>query len=362
MMLASIMSGIFFLLGWHRGLRNMHRVATPHYHLSGSQYLSRALMLLPVMIWTLIAYFQAIADTEWRTVFIFGRASCIAASVIMMIAALKIRKWPGKVICLGVASIFILLYLWLAFQQPSRLMFLFLFESILGIFFYAFKDIKPIIIALFGVGFIWFFILDGNARYFMFFEDRPLKDAITDGVPKSLGEATERLFISGDLDAFENGTIVMQLIPSKADFYYGGTFATLFVLPIPRAWWPEKPAASVNYLLSEYYSFQSDNFAISLQAESYANFFWPGVVIVFALFGFIAARLFRNTWVHRDDPEQWVNLSIFCAYTILVMRGSFHSMTSYYLMVFFWIYISGKAAKLMVRPPKLSGARQPQHG
>jgi hypothetical protein len=37
-------------------------------------------------------------------------------------------------------------------------------------------------------------------------------------------------------------------------------------------------------------------------------------------------------------------------------------MTSYYLMVFFWIYISGKAAKLMMRPPKLSGARGPQHG
>ena len=71
------------------------------------------------------------------------------------------------------------------------------------------KNIKPVFIALFGVGFIWFFILYGNARYFMFFEDRPLKDAITDGVPKSLGEATERLFISGDLDAFENGTIVM---------------------------------------------------------------------------------------------------------------------------------------------------------
>jgi hypothetical protein len=144
----------------------------------------------------------------------------------------------------------------------------------------------------------------------------------------------------------------MRLVPEVADFYYGATFATVFLSPIPRTWWPGKPVASVNYLIADYYGFSNDNFAISLQAEAYANLYWPGVIALFTAFGFISRRIFTAASSSLDDPEKWALLGLYSAYVMLVMRGSFHSMTSYYLMVLFWFLATKHMFNFLVRRKK----------
>jgi ABC-type Co2+ transport system permease subunit len=55
--------------------------------------------------------------------------------------------------------------------------------------------------------------------------------------------------------------------------------------------------------------------------------------------GFVAARYFLYALENRTDQERWVLLGVFDVFIILVMRGSFHSMTSYYLMLVFWLVV-----------------------
>ncbi len=349
MLIAALLSGVSFLIGWRFAFNRGLGVKKVGYDYSPRQYATRALILIPVAVWTIYAYFQGLPSTEWQTVYSFGRASLIVAGLMLAIAGLRAQGILRKTICFGSALSLTSIYLWLAFKQSSRLMFLFLFIAIIALAFYLQKRIRWATILILAGAFIWFFVAYGNARYLSFFEARPMVGALSVSAPMNLNNIYERLFLSGDMDAFENGTLVMQLIPDHEHFFYGGTFATLLVLPIPRAWWPGKPAASVNYMLADYYGFYSDNFAISLQAETYANFYWPGIMVVFGVLGILSSRLYCKTLILRQDPERWIHLGLFSAYIVLVMRGSFHSMTSFYLMIVVWMVASGLMVRILSR-------------
>ncbi len=349
MLLASFLAAGAFYLGWRLVFKIHPKFAPKPYEFAPNQYVLRALLLLPVIIWTFYAFFERIQETEWQVIYTFGRASIIGAAILMTLAALKKKRSLDVLPHLGMAAVFFAAYIWLSFKQSARLMFLFILIAVFALLLFAVKRVRVVSVALLGLAFVWFFILYGNARYSVIFENNPLGEALRQSAPRSGADIYNRLFISGDLDAFENGTLVLNMIPSKADYYWGKTFATLLVMPIPRAWWPDKPVASVNYLLAEYYGFYSDNFAISLPAETYANFSWPGIVIVFLIYGMISAALYARTWVMRKEPEKWIYLGLYCAYLILVMRGSFHSMTSYYLMVVFWIFLSGQLVRVSAK-------------
>ena len=145
--------------------------------------------------------------------------------------------------------------------------------------------------------------------------------------------------------------MLFQLIPLEKDYYYGSTFLSLAIMPIPRMWWPDKPAPTVTTLLADYFGFFSSNFAVSLIGEAYANFSWPGVMIMFALFGLISAKIYVQALRGRDDTERWVTLGLYSTYVLLVIRGSFHSMTSYYLFVVMWFPVTLFAARFLRRLP-----------
>jgi hypothetical protein len=356
MLLAALLSGISFTLGWWRASTRSVRVL-PSYTFSTDQHLLRACLLIPAILWAINAHYRVLQETEWRTVFKFARSSLIAATLITIFAAIRTENKIFKYVLYVISGLITFIFLWLALKQSARLWYLLLIMPLIALFLFKRKKISIVAGFLLGVAFVIFYVIYGNSRDYIVQKNVTLIESFSFGSNPTLSAIYERLFLSGDMDAFENGTLVMHLIPKESDYYYGATFATLLVLPIPRAWWPGKPDVSVTYLIADYFGFHSDNFAISLQAETYANFSWPGIVMFYFIFGFISAKIYCHAVSNRSDPEKWAGLGLFCGYVLLVSRGSFHSMTSYYLMIILWIYLSGFIVRAIIRV-KSQGYRQ----
>jgi hypothetical protein len=145
------------------------------------------------------------------------------------------------------------------------------------------------------------------------------------------------IFMSGDFDAFQNGMILLSLVPYSEPLLYGSTFLSILYNPIPRFIWPSKPSPAVNqYMIDKGLgpaSIGNDNFAVSLTAELYANFWWIGIIFGMILIGTISAQIWNWFLSNRHRYEAWFHIGLFCAYLLVLIRGSFHSMTAYYLMV-----------------------------
>lgn len=98
----------------------------------------------------------------------------------------------------------------------------------------------------------------------------------------------------GDLQFLDQAAIVMTLVDEHGRYYYGSTLWPLLVSPIPRAWWPEKPA------LNEYmHEIQTQDRPIAefgmismLTGEGYANGGYVGAV----LFSMLAAWCYGRAY------------------------------------------------------------------
>ncbi len=349
MLLASILAGGAFLAGWRwSSTRSLTEPgSTPGIAFTARQQVARVLLLSPLVPLVVAGFMRGLPSTEWLTVYNFGRMALVAIGCLLMLAVFKVQHLFWRAVLLTSGGVVMALYVWLILQQSARLFLLLLVVPVVALWLYGFRRIGALVGVIAAALFVWFFVFFGNARFqILYNQNQSLESLVEVAAPRSWQDIYERLYVQGDLDAFENGTLVMHLIPAVADYYYGATFATLFALPIPRAWWPDKPAASVNYLLADSFGFYSDNFAVSLVAEAYANFSWPGVVLVFLLFGLVSERIYAAAVRERENPENWVHLGFYCAYIILVVRGSFHSMTSYYLMIVVWMVVSAWVIQL----------------
>lgn len=80
----------------------------------------------------------------------------------------------------------------------------------------------------------------------------------------------------------------LTLIDKDKKIYFGETYLYVFAMPIPRAWWDEKPAINqhvVNFSTTRR-PYSQEGRVISLCGESYANFRLPGVILVPLMLGY----------------------------------------------------------------------------
>jgi len=92
---------------------------------------------------------------------------------------------------------------------------------------------------------------------------------------------------------------MMDLVPSTIEYQNGGTFAYIFIAPIPRDVWPDKPKA-LGALLEDYMGSQTaarrgGGMATGLVGEILLNFGVWGIVPIMVLFG-VLMRLVENTF------------------------------------------------------------------
>jgi oligosaccharide repeat unit polymerase len=369
MQFACFLSGLSFLLGWV--LRPEVRFADSVQVFDGpldtraTYWTQFMLLIVPTAIGVFgIAYWYGgtidsflsgersgvinAAQAGYYSLTIFAFCATLALALVGLIAVQRnIFSLPGLI-----STLLLFIFAVVSIQLGARLRILFMFMGVLGAIAAQVSRKSFIkIIALSGMIMVFFVYAQGRLRYEFAFS------SVVQEWEERLDPGEEGLyysfFMKGDFDAFENGIAVLNAVPRDHDFLYGRSILSLLYNPIPRIWWPDKPTlGSASILEATQFGRRAGgefNIAVCLPAELYVNFSWPGVIFGMMLFGYLS-RTFYETWaISPNRSKGLVNLGLFCAYILLVLRGSFHSMTAYYLYVVSWMIFSSVVASRLSR-------------
>ena len=112
---------------------------------------------------------------------------------------------------------------------------------------------------------------------------------------------------SGDTVFLDQMAVMMTQVDRYGSYFYGSTVLPLLYTPIPRPWWPDKPALNeYQYLLSTADRPMAQNGQIAtLGGEGYANFGWFGLLLYPALMAFAYGKLCAKV---QDYPKRSILL------------------------------------------------------
>lgn len=88
------------------------------------------------------------------------------------------------------------------------------------------------------------------------------------------------------LDQYAGG---LSLIDSNGRHFWGSTYLAIVTLPIPRAWWPDKPglADHLQEISTSGRQYTVEGRIITYLGESYLNFGYAGLVLIPGLMGYL---------------------------------------------------------------------------
>jgi hypothetical protein len=159
------------------------------------------------------------------------------------------------------------------------------------------------------------------------------------------------------LDQFAGG---LSLVDSNDRKFWGSTYLAIITLPVPRAWWPDKPglADHLQEISTSGRRYDIEGRIITYLGESYLNFGYAGLILIPALFGYLlTAACLRATSGPMQRLDRYLYLVFFMA-LILTFRDGVLSIFVFTVvhnmpMLFTWILhsVPGLADKSMDRPP-----------
>lgn len=122
---------------------------------------------------------------------------------------------------------------------------------------------------------------------------------------------------------------VINGIPDKLPYQYGESLIYWLVSPIPRTWWPEKPAISYGLIIGEkIYGKRDESDAgggipPGFVAEMYLNFGYPGIILGMFLMGLIF-KLLYDAYVKSREKSIYAMLLfiiVFIPVTLKLIGG-----------------------------------------
>ena len=159
------------------------------------------------------------------------------------------------------------------------------------------------------------------------------------------------------LDQFAGG---LSLIDGNDHKFMGSTYLAIVTLPMPRAWWPEKPglADHLQEISSSGRRYDIEGRILTYLGEAYANFGYAGLILVPLLLGYLlTAACLRATTGPMLRLGRYLYLVFFMA-LIQTFRDGLLSIFVFTFvhnmpMLFTWTLhsIPGFAVKSMDRPP-----------
>jgi hypothetical protein len=134
----------------------------------------------------------------------------------------------------------------------------------------------PAILVLAAIAIVWFPLKIIQASYWAG-EDMEgiLRNAVT--------YTTADLAAGSNVDTtfLDQAALVMTLVDQHGSYFYGSTLAPLLVMPVPRPWWPGKPALNQyeKDISTSSRPISTYGMIATIVGEGYANFGWVGVVL-----------------------------------------------------------------------------------
>ena len=159
------------------------------------------------------------------------------------------------------------------------------------------------------------------------------------------------------LDQFAGG---LSLTDSNERKFWGSTYLAIVTLPIPRAWWPNKPglADHLQEISTSGRRFDIEGRILTYLGEAYLNFGYTGMVLMPAFLGYLLTVFcLKATTGPMLRLGRYLYLVFFMA-LIQTFRDGLLSIFVFTIvhnmpMLFTWIlhYIPGMADKALDRPP-----------
>ena len=168
---------------------------------------------------------------------------------------------------------------------------------------------------------------------------------------------TETTATEDFLDQFAGG---LSLVDSNDRKFWGSTYLAIVTLPVPRAWWPDKPglADHLQEISTSGRRYDVEGRIITYLGESYLNFGYAGLMIIPGLLGYLlTAACLRATSGPMQRLGRYVYLVFFMA-LVQTFRDGVLSILVFTVvhnmpMLFTWTlhFFPGLADKSLDRPP-----------
>jgi len=165
--------------------------------------------------------------------------------------------------------------------------------------------------------------------------------------------------VSSGEDFLDQYAGALSLADSNDRKFWGSTYLAIVTLPVPRAWWPNKPglADHLQEISTSGRNYAQEGRIITYLAESYLNFGYAGLFLIPALMGYVlTAYCLHATLGPLQRLSRYVYLVVFMALVQAFRDGLLsifvftvvHNMPMLFALTLH--YIPGFAAKSLDRP------------
>ena len=214
----------------------------------------------------------------------------------------------------------------------------------------------PIVVAAFFLGLV-FPRLKYIGQALQYGDTREAMAQFSQAFVKDKQSYTEFAATEDFLDQFAGG---LSLIDSNERKFWGSTYLAIITLPIPRAWWPNKPglADHMQEISTSGRRYDVEGRIFTYLGESYLNFGYAGLILIPALLGYLlTTACLRATSGPMLRFGRYLYLVFFMA-LVQTFRDGVLSILVFTVvhnmpMMFTWILhsVPGLADKSMDRPP-----------
>jgi hypothetical protein len=179
-------------------------------------------------------------------------------------------------------------------------------------------------------------------------------------VQESFGKSKSEYEVASTEDFLDQFAGGLSLIDSNERKFWGSTYLAIITLPVPRAWWPNKPglADHLQEISTSGRQYNIEGRIITYLGESYLNFGYAGLILIPALLGYILTALCLHA---TAGPMQRLGRYIYLVFFMALVQTFRDGLLSIFVftavhnmpMLFTWILhmVPGFADKSMDRPP-----------
>lgn len=157
-----------------------------------------------------------------------------------------------------------------------------------------------------------------------------------DSVASFMQDEIANIFVSRDTNQefFDQFACSVALADEKEYMAFGGTYLPLLTLPVPRAFWPEKPglADHLRDISTTRRPMFRSGMITTLMGESYINFGFLGVVVVPVLIGYLLTRLYTSAYKNSYFTVVRFSYVVLSCNLLLVYRDGLSSLILFTLL------------------------------
>jgi len=150
---------------------------------------------------------------------------------------------------------------------------------------------------------------------------------------------------------------LVTTVPAEIPYLHGDSYLQVFLLPIPRALWPTKPADDITVVTTRFDPGKSGLYFPAF-GEGYANFGYLGVALIGFFLGIVAELLHRR-FVSSHDLKRCLAAAVQAGVFLqLFSRGDFAPMFTTYIGLLVAAGYIGRRRSAVLAPVDASGSWQ----